>query len=393
LVSRISDSLLTHRLDETTTDVRVATEEILKRYGRPYVLECLAQDRFPQELMSALGSSGLLGLGVPEEHGGSGGGTVEQCCLAETMGRAGIPAALFLIANFTRNLVLRFGTDKQIADFLPASLTGEARYSFALTEADAGTNSFAIRTSAVRDGDAWIINGSKAFISWIGVASKALLVARTSKYDPSNRTSGLAIFAVDLPTPGLEAHPMRIDQGDFDKQYIVTLDDVRLPTDALIGEAHAGFSYIFDALNPERALASSMAVGLGTFLLEKAVSYAQTRAPFGSPIGTYQGVQHPLARSFASLRAARSLIYEAAEAIDAGRPAGVLANSAKFLASEAANAAFDAAMQTHGGYAFDEDYDVVTFYRRIRGSRIAPLNNEMILNFLAERALGLPAGR
>jgi acyl-CoA dehydrogenase len=366
---------------------------MLSRYGRPYLLECRKDDRMPQELLSALGESGLLGLGVPEDRGGSGGGTIEQCCLAETLGRGGVPASLFLIANFTRNLVLKFGNEAQVAEFLPQSLDGSARYSFALTEPDAGTNSFAIRTAAVRDGDEWVINGSKCFISWIGVASKALLVARTSKYDPANKSHGLAIFAVDLPAKGLETHPMRIDQGDADLQYIVTIDDLRLPGDALIGEVDAGFNYIFDALNPERVLAASMAIGLGTHLLQKAVDYAQTRAPFGTPIGGYQAVQHPLARAFTALRAARSMTYEAAQAIDDGLPAGVLANTAKFLASEAANAALDAAVQTHGGYAFDEEYDIVTFYRRIRGSRIAPLNNEMVLNYVAERVLGLPTSR
>lgn len=392
-MSRITDNLLTHPLDEATRDVRQAAEDVVKRYDRPYLLECHAQKRFPQELMSALGSSGLLGLGVPEGRGGSGGTTVDQCVLAETLGRAGIPAALFLIANFTRNLVLKFGTDQQIADFVPASLTGEARYSFALTEADAGTNSFAIRSRAERDGEGWVLNGSKCFISWIGVASKALVVARTSKYDPKNKSRGLAIFAVDLPADGLTTSPMRIDQGDADLQYIVTIENVHVPATALIGEVDEGFAYIFDALNPERVLAASMAIGLGTHLLEKGVEYAATRAPFGTPIGAYQGVQHPLARAFVSLRSARSQVFEAAEAIDADRSAGVAANAAKLLASEAANAAFDAAMQAHGGFGFDEDYDVVTFYRRIRGSRIAPLNNEMILNFVAERALGLPSSR
>jgi acyl-CoA dehydrogenase len=392
-VAKINENLLNHPMDHETADVRGAVEEITKRYGRSYMLDCQAKNEFPQELMSALGSSGLLGLGVPEERGGSGGGSAAQCCLCETLGRAGIPASLFLIANFTRNLVLKFGTEQQIAEFLPASLSGEARYSFGLTEADAGTNSFAIRTSAVRDGDDWVINGAKAFISWIGVASKVLLVARTQKYDPANRTNGLALFAIDLPAEGITTHEMRIDQGDFDKQYIVNLDDVRVPGSALIGEEGKGFAYIFDALNPERILAASMSIGLGTYLLEKGVDYAQTRAPFGTPIGRYQGVQHPLARAFTQLRAARSLVYEAAEAIDAGRSAGVLSNTAKLLASEAANAAYDATVQTHGGYAFDEDYDVVTFYRRIRGSRIAPLNNEMVLNFIAERALGMPVSR
>ncbi|GAA4554566.1 acyl-CoA dehydrogenase [Pseudonocardia xishanensis] len=387
------DQLLSHPADQRYADVRNAVAWLTEKYDRDYIRKCTALEERPNELMAALAEGGLLGLGVAPEAGGQGGGLGEELTLVESLARAGVPAGTFLIGNFVRSLVLRYGSEEQVASFVPGSLDGTGIYSFAITEPDNGTNTFAMRTRADRADTGWMLNGEKCFISHIGSATHAMIVARSAPYDQAARSDGLSIFLTELPVAGLTATPMNIHQGGVDKQYIVRLEDVRLPATALVGEAGKGARYLFSALNPERLLVAAQAIGFATFLLAKATRYAGERAPFGRPIGEYQAVQHPLARAFIGLRAARSLMFEAADAIDAGAPAGVLSNSAKYLATEYACEALDAVTQVHGGYAFDEDYDIVTFHRQLRLWRIAPVNNDTLLNFVAEKALGLPTSR
>lgn len=372
--------------------VQDAAVEIAAKYDRAYWLNCVEQKSHPAELISALGDSGLLGIGVPEEYGGQGGGVSELSVLIEAMSRAGLPLPTVLTANFARNLVIRHGTAEQIRSFVEPTLTGSVSTCFALTEADAGTNAFAMRTRAEKCDGGWKISGQKVFISGAAEAGQMMLVARTSAHSPDNRTSGLSLFVFDLPQAGISMDPMNVKASEPDVQYIVHFDDAFLPHDALVGEQDNGAAYLFDALNPERVLSGMMIIGLGMHVLSKGVQYAKVRDPFGTPIGAYQAVQHPLARAYVGLESARMMVYEAAAIIDSGDPAGSVSNAAKLLASEASNAALDATIQTHGGAAFDREYDVVTFFEQIRLSRIAPVNNEMVLSYIASHVLGLPRG-
>jgi acyl-CoA dehydrogenase len=235
------------------------------------------------------------------------------------------------------------------------------------------------------------LNGSKIFISGVDAADRMLVVARTTRRgDVVDRRQGLSLFVVDVDSPGVRSHPIDIGIVMPDRQFTVYFDDVEVEADRLIGEEGEGFRYLFDALNPERVLAAAWAIGLGDFVLAKAVAYARDRAPFGAPIGSYQALQHPLALSKAELDAARLVMYAACGVFDQGGNAGYLANTAKLLGANAAVDACDRAIQVHGGYAFNQEYDVATVWPAVRLLKIAPVNNEMILNYIGEHVLRLP---
>ena len=260
---------------------------------------------------------------------------------------------------------------------------------FGVTEPNAGTNTFRLQTTATKNDSGWQVNGSKVFITGAKDSTSMLLIARTSAFDPAKPRGGLSLFILDSHTPGIEYQRLNIDVLG-ESQYLVFFKDVQLPQDALIGDEGKGMKYLFDGLNTERLVLASMAVGLGNRALDKAVAYAKERAPFGTPIGSYQGLQHPMARAKAHLEASRLVMLEAARTFDRGEDAGPLSNMAKLLTSEACDEAVDIALQAHGGYGFDQDYDVVTLWPFARLMRVAPVNNEMILNYIAERVLGLP---
>jgi acyl-CoA dehydrogenase len=298
---------------------------------------------------------------------------------------------LYLLTAFSRVAIMRHGTEDQKRRFLAPTVTGDVKLCFAITEADAGTNSFRMQTFAQQDGDRFVLNGQKVFISAADAATHAMVVTRTTRLqDAADKRKGLSLFVVPLDTPGVDLQPMPIDLHSPERQFYLHLNDVSVPAENLIGERDEGLRALFDALNPERLLVSAWAIGLGTHALQRGVDYARERAPFGTPIGSYQAVQHPLARARAHLDAARLMLYTACEEFDTGGDAGAYANMAKLLASEAANAAADAVIQAYGGAAFDMDSDIITLWPMIRLLRIAPVNNEMILNYISERILRLP---
>lgn len=340
----------------------------------------------------AMVDQGLLGIGIPETYGGSGGGTITgPVAVTEALATAGTPSLLFLLTAFARIPLLRHGTEDQKQRFVAPSVTGDVRLCFAITEADAGTNSFEMRTFARDHGETFVLDGQKLYISAADDATHVLVVARTSRRTNSDdRRKGLSLFVVPIDAPGLHLEPMRIDMHAPERQFVMSFDEVVVPAENLIGERDEGVRAMFDALNPERMLVAAWAVGLGCHVLERGVDHVRERAPFGTPIGAYQAVQHPLARCRAHLDAARLMAYSACSDFDAGGTDGTAANMAKYLASEAANDAVDAVMQSFGGAAFDQDSDIVTQWPMIRLLRIAPINNEMILNFIAERVLRLP---
>jgi acyl-CoA dehydrogenase len=377
-------------LADRLAGIREIASLIVSKYDRRYIVACAEQERQPIEMLEALADCGLLGIGLAEEYGGSGGGLIEEATLIEVIACAGIVPDFVLVPNFARVPVVRYGTPAQATRFAAATLRTERRPCFAITEPDAGTNSLRMRTTARHTAGGWRIRGQKVFISGAGEADDMLLVARAPSDDDGAAGSGLSLFVVPMSAPGVSLNRQRIQATAPCGQWEVFLDDVDVADDALIGDAGGGIGYLFTALNPERILAAVMAVGLGDHVLGRGAAYARTRAPFDRPIGAYQSIAHPKAPAKVMLDSARLTAYEAARRFDAGDDVGLLANSAKYLASEGAFAAMDITIQAHGGYAFDRDQDLMPLMESIRLLRVAPLNNEMILNYVAERALGLP---
>jgi acyl-CoA dehydrogenase len=381
-------------VEELVSDVRAAVAGVTSKWGRSYYMECARNGVAPTEMYEAMAEQGLFALGVKEEYGGAGGGMVATAAVMEAMSEAGVPPMLFSLTSFARHSIIRGGTPEQIEEHVTPTLTGERTFCFAITEPDAGTNSFAMRTLARRrDDGSYVINGQKVFISGADQADYMMLVARTTPADQVERKSdGISLFVFPRDTPGVTMRQMNIDWKAPERQFAVFFDDVVLPPEALIGEEGKGVRAMFSSLNSERITIAAWTLGLGQLALDKAVAYAKDRAPWGEPIGIYQGVSHPLARAKSQLVAARLAVYRAAEAYDAGSTSGDLPNLAKLLASEASNMAIDAALQVHGGSAFDDDTDVITLWPMIRLLRVAPINNEMVLNYIAEQMLGLPRG-
>jgi acyl-CoA dehydrogenase len=296
-----------------------------------------------------------------------------------------------VITGLSRAAILEHGTEEQKQRYIPPTVTGEEKFCFAITEPNAGTNSFKIQTIAKDTGKGtYKISGQKIFISGADVAEWILLVARTTPYSQvKDRREGLALFIVDAKAPGIELNPLNVAMVCPERQFIVNFDEVEVPAENLVGEKDKGVRVLFDALNPERLLVAAMSLGIGDFALQKAVEYANTRAPFDEPIGSYQALQHPMAYAKAHLEASRLMLYRAAQVYDAGSVAGAESNMAKLLCTEAATEACEIALQTHGGYGFDLDYDVVSLWSIARIMEVAPINNQMVLNFLGEKVLGL----
>jgi alkylation response protein AidB-like acyl-CoA dehydrogenase len=383
---------MTGRDSELLDAVRTVVEGVTARWDRRYYLECAEKNVPPDELYRAMAEQGLFALGVPEQHGGSGGGVTAVAAVMEEMSRAGVPPMLFSLTAFCRSAILRFGSAEQIERYVRPTLDASTTFAFAFTEPESGTNSFAMRSFARPSGDGgYLLSGEKVFISGADAASAILVAARTTPYDEVTRKSdGLSLFVIDAHAPGMSASTMNIDWRAPERQFTVRLDDVAIRPGSVIGAPGEGAKAIFEALNSERVVIAAWTLGLGYRALERAVNYARTRAPWGRPIGSYQAVAHPLARARVLLDAARTMTYEAAATVDAQEPSGAQANAAKLLASEAADLALDAAIQTYGGSAFDEESDLVALWPMIRILRIAPLNNEMVLNYMAEHVLGLP---
>lgn len=378
---------------ELLAGIRETVAGVTARFDRGYFLEQAALgDGTMGALWQELADKGLLAVGVPERLGGAGGGVSGMATIMEEMSAVGVPPILYVLTAFSRESLIRHGSARQIEDHVRPTLTGERKICFGVTEPEAGTNSFAMRTTARALGDGrYVVNGQKAFISAADEADHMLLIARTAAPgEPVGRSRGFSLFIVDRVTPGIELRRMAIEWYAPERQYEVFLSDVELPASALIGEEGRGFEYLFDSLNGERILIAAWAAGLGRFALGKGVAYAKQRAPFGTPIGGYQAVQHPLALAHAELEAARLMIYAAAAEYDDGLEAGPKANIAKLLASRAAAEALEATVRAHGGHSFVTESDVSTLWPMIRTMQTGPINNESILNYIGQHVLGLP---
>jgi hypothetical protein len=371
--------------------LRAAVADLGKRYGGEWFLKKARAGEKSSELWDDAGKLGYLGVNVPEEYGGGGGNIGDLAAVAEELAAQGCGLLLMVVSPaICATIIARFGTDEQKQTWLPRFADGSLRMAFAITEPDAGSNSHKITTTARRDGDEWVLSGRKVFISGVDEAAAVLVVGRTE----DARTGKLkpALFIVPTDAPGLEYQPIEMDIISPDKQFMLFLDDVRLPADALVGSHDAALMQLFAGLNPERIMAASFAIGMGRYALNKGVEYAKTRSVWNAPIGAHQAVAHPLAAAKIELELAKVMTQKAAALYDAGDDmgAGESANMAKYAAAEASIKAVDAAVQVHGGNGLTAEYGLGALVAAARVNRIAPVSREMILNFVAQNTLGLP---
>ncbi len=378
-------------------DLRAAVASIASGFGPQYYVQHAAGRTPCDELWTKLGEAGFIGVNIPAEYGGGGGGLTELALVCEELGAQGTPLLLLVVsAAISAEVITRFGTDEQRATWLPGLAAGTTKVVFAITEPDAGSNTHRLSTTATQDGDQWVLRGTKYYISGVDEADAVLVVARTgppaSGRPPGGGDSGtsLSLFLVPTDAPGLERQVLPVDLLLPEKQFTLYFDDVRVGPGALIGQAGEGFHQVFHGLNPERITGAAQCVGIARYVLAAAARYARERQVWDAPIGTHQGVAHPLARAKIDTELAALMIRKACWQHDHGEPAGEAANMAKYAAAEAAIAAADAAMQTHGGNGFATEYGLVPYWGSARLLRVAPVNREMILNYVAQHSLGLP---
>ncbi|HYK66843.1 MAG TPA: acyl-CoA dehydrogenase family protein [Streptosporangiaceae bacterium] len=371
--------------------LRAAVAELGRKYGYAYYTKQAREGGRLTELWHEAAKLGFLGVNLPEEFGGGGAGMYELAIVLEELAAAGCGLLMMVVSPaICGTIIARYGTAEQQRYWLPRLASGSAIMAFGITEPDAGSNSHRLATVATRDGDTWVLSGRKVFISGVDEAEAVLIVGRTG----DARTGKLqpALFVVPTDTPGFSYQPLEMDIVMPEKQYLLFLDDVRLPATALIGEESAALQQLFAGLNPERIMASAMAVGSARYALERAVAYAKDRVVWSAPIGTHQGLAHPLAQVKIELELARLMLQKAAALYDAGddMAAGEAANMAKYAAAEAGVRTVDQAIQTLGGSSMTREFGLAAMLANVRTTRIAPVSREMILNFVAQYSLGLP---
>jgi alkylation response protein AidB-like acyl-CoA dehydrogenase len=329
-------------------------------------------------------------VNVPEAYGGGGMGIAELAIVLEELATHGCPLLLMVVSPaICATILARFGTDEQRTRWLPGLASGETKMAFAITEPDAGSNSHNIATTASRDGELYRLKGTKYYISGVDEAQAMLVVARTGTDEGTGRAR-LSLLVVDTDSPGLHTTLIPVEIVAPEKQFTVFFDDVEVTADRLVGTEGEGLRQVFAGLNPERIMSAALANGIGRYALEKAASYARERSVWGAPIGTHQGLAHPLAKAKVEVELARLMTQKAAWAYDAGVDAAEAANMAKYAAAEAALGALDQAIQTHGGNGLSSEYGLADLWGAARLIRTAPISREMILNFVASHSLGLP---
>ena len=370
--------------------LRAATGEIARQFGHDYFVRQARSGGTSGELWQAIADQGFLGAHLPEAYGGGGGGISELTVVCEETAAQGCPLLLILVsAAICAELIARFGSDQQKEAWLPGLVSGE-KMAFAITEPDAGSNSHHLGTTARRDGDLYVLRGTKTFISGVDEASRLLVVTRTATDE--NGRGKLSLFVVDADAAGLTRQRIPIEMTIPEKQFTLFFDDVEVPADRLLGQEHEGLRVVFHGLNPERITGAAIGNGIGRYALAKAAAYANDRSVWGAPIATHQGIAHPLATAKVELELARLMTAKAAwlHDHDPGSPAaGEAANMAKYAGAEAALHCLDVAIQTHGGNGMTTEYGLADLWGLARLLRIAPVSREMILNFVAGRSLGL----
>lgn len=373
-------------------ELRSAVARLAQRYNHvDYVLPRARKGEPLTELWNEAGKLGFLGVNLPEEYGGGGAGIYELALVQEELAAQGAGLLLVVVSPAICGTIIgKYGTDAQKQTWLPSLADGSRIMAFGITEPDAGSNSHQITTTARRDGEDWILRGNKIFISGVDQADAVLIVARTEDHKSGKLKP--ALFIVPTDTENFAATPMEMDIVEPDTQFTLFLDDVRLPSDALVGSEDAALMQLFAGLNPERILGAAMAVGMGRYALNAAAKYANERTVWKAPIGAHQGIAHPLAQCKIELELAKLMMQKAATLYDSGDDFGAAeaANMAKYAAAEASIKTLDQAIQTHGGAGLTKEYGLAAMLGAARIARVAPVSREMILNFVSQHSLGLP---
>ena len=375
-------------------EIRDAVARLCAKYPGEYWRELDRDRTYPTAFIEDLTDNGYLSVLIPEEYGGSGLGISAAAAILEEIQKSGGNGAACHAQMYTMGTVLRHGSEEQKREYLPKIASGDLRLqAFGVTEPTSGTDTLSLRTTAVRDGnDGYVVNGQKVWTSRAEHSDLMLLLARTTpKEEVERRTEGLSVFIIDMRKAlgnGLEIRPIRTMINHATTE--IFFDNLHIPAESLVGEEGKGFRYIIDGMNAERILIAAECIGDARWCIRKASEYAGERRVFDRPIGQNQGVQFPIAEAYARTEAADLMVGKAAERFEAGEPCGEQANMAKYLASEASWQAADMCMQTHGGFAFAEEYDIERKFRETRLYRIAPISNNFVLSFIAEHVLGLP---
>ncbi len=381
-------------LTEDQQLIRRSVAELCRKFDDQYWMRKDQAHEFPTEFYEAIASGGWLGITIPEEYGGHGLGITEATLLAEEVSRSGggMNAATSIhLSIFGMQPVVMYGSEELKRRTLPRVATGDLHVCFGVTEPGAGLDTTRITTFARRDGDHYVVNGRKVWISKALESEKILLLTRTQRYDEvDKKTDGMTLFLTDLDRAHVDIRPITKMGRNAVSSNEVFIDGLRIPVEDRVGEEGKGFRYLLDGLNPERMLIAAEALGLGRVSLDRAVKYANERVVFDRPIGMNQGIQFPLADSLAHLDAAELILRKATWLFDNGQPCGREANTAKYLCADAGFTAADRAMQTHGGMGYAEEYHISRYFREARVMRIAPISQEMILNYLGSHVLGLP---
>ncbi len=386
-------SPITMEVGETWPEIREAVRRLCANYPGDYWRELDRNREYPEAFVKALTDAGYLAVLIPEEYGGSGLPISAGSAVLEEVNASGCNAGACHAQMYIMGTLLRHGSDEQKQRYLPKIATGELRLqAFGVTEPGSGTDTLSLRTTAVREGNGYVVNGQKIWTSRAQYSDLMLLLARTTPKDRvAKRTDGLSVFLVDMREAlgnGLEIRPIRTMINHQTNELF--FDNMRIPADALIGEEGRGFRYILDGMNAERILVASDALGDARFFIDRAVAYANDRSVFGRPIGQNQGIQFPIAEAYAQTAAAELMMRKAAALFEAGEPCGPEANMAKHLCAEASWKAGDTCMQTYGGFAFAEEFDIERKFREARLYRTAPISTNLVLAYLAEHVLGLP---
>ncbi len=381
------------RRPDDHAEIREEVAKLCARFPDEYWRKLDAERAYPTEFVQALTEAGYLGALIPEEFGGAGLPLSAAGAILEEIHRAGCNAAACHAQMYIMGTILRHGSPEQKKRYLPKIATGELRLqAFGVTEPTSGSDTTMLRTFAKREGDKYVVNGQKIWTSRAEHSDLMLLLARTTPRDQiKKRTEGLSTLIVDMRTAlgkGLTIRPIRTMMNHNSCELF--FDNVEVPAENLVGEEGRGFRYILDGMNAERLLISSECIGDAKWFINKAVDYAKERVLFGRPIGQNQGVQFPIARAYAQMRAAEALLRQGFEKFEAGLPCGEEANMGKMLSADASWAAAEACIQTHGGFGFAEEYDVERKYREARLYQVAPISTNLVLSYVGEHVLGMP---
>jgi acyl-CoA dehydrogenase len=379
--------------DDDHEAIREGVRRLCSKFGDTYWREKDEAHEFPWEFYDAMAEGGWIGIAIAEEFGGGGRGITEASIVLEEVAASGAAmngCSAIHLSIFGMEPVRKYGSPELAQSVLPRVASGELHVAFGVTEPDAGTDTTSITTRATRDGDEYVVRGAKVWTTKAPLCEKCLLLVRTTPREAASPTAGMTLLLVDLQRPEVDIRPIPKLGRNAVVSCEVRYDGLRVPVSQRVGEEGEGFRYLLDGLNPERILIAAEALGIGKVSLRRAVDYANQRVVFDRPIGQNQGIAFPLAEAHARLHAAELVVREASWRYDRGLPCGEQANLAKYLASEAGFFAADRAMQTHGGFGYAKEYDVERYWREARLMKIAPVSQEMVLNFVSSKVLGLP---